>query len=312
MRIRLPEKYINTIKGVHGDKAAEFLQNFNQLIAECEQRYNMYVQEPFDLSYNFVAPAIKKGGQEVVLKVVLSDHEFQAELEALLHMKGKGAVQVIDYDVEKGIMILERLQPGHTLAVLEDDKEATRIAAHVMKKLIVLAPSRSTLPTVVDREESLKRIYHKRNNGFYPIPKESMLEALNIFEYLNTSIEHQYMLHGDLHHFNILKKGDSWAVIDPKGLIGDREYEVVQFMLNKLPGQNLIEFTESRIDIFVDELKLDKERLLLRMYSHAVLATCWTIEDGNFSESFLGTVQIFKELCQKHLCKNVRNKLFLN
>jgi streptomycin 6-kinase len=141
MRIRLPEKYINTIKGVHGDKAAEFLQNFNQLIAECEQRYNMYVQEPFDLSCNFVAPAIKKDGQEVVLKVVLSDHEFQAELEALLHMKGKGAVQVIDHDVKKGIMILERLQPGHTLAVLEDDKEATNC---------------STCDEKVDRSGSIK------------------------------------------------------------------------------------------------------------------------------------------------------------
>ncbi|MFG6494643.1 aminoglycoside phosphotransferase family protein [Fictibacillus sp. UD] len=293
----LPETFIKTITGIHGDKASEWLENFEQLIANCEKRYHLHIQEPFNLSYNFVAPAVRKDGKEVVVKIVLSIHQFETELKALQLMASKSAVKVLEYEAEHGIMILERLYPGHTLAEVDDDEEAAQIAANVMKELIVLAPLHSNLPTVVDRENSLKRIYRNHINGYGPIPKETIEEALHIFGRLNDSIKKQYLLHGDLHHYNILKNGESWVAIDPKGLIGDREYEVVQYLLNKLPENNVEEITEKRIDIFVEKLNLDKERVLLRAYSHAVLATCWTVEDGNYSENFFRTIQMFKNLC---------------
>ncbi len=300
MNIKLPDFFIKTIRGIHAERAEEWLQNFEQLIENCEQRFNLEILEPFDLSYNFVAPAIRKDGREVVVKVVISPKEFQAELKTLQLMKGEGIVEVLESDEEHGIMILERLSPGHTLAEIEDDEEATRIAANVMKKLMVPAPLDSNIPTVVDRENSLKRIYRNHSNENGPISKVTIKEALHIIERLNSSMEEQYLLHGDLHHYNILKNGESWVAIDPKGLIGDCEYEVVQYLLNKLPEGRALEATEKRIDIFVGKLNLDKERVLLRAYSHAVLATCWTIEDGNYSESFFRTIQICKRLCDKN------------
>lgn len=291
----LPETFIKTIIGIHGDKASEWLEDFEQLIAACEKHYHLQIQKPYDLSYNFVAPAIRNDGKEVVVKIVLSRHEFQAERKALQLMKGKNMVKMLEHEVERGILILERLDPGHTLAVLENDEEATLIAANVMKEIMVSAALQSNLPTVIDRENSLKRIYHMKSYG--PIPKEMIEEALHIFTRLNASIDKQYLLHGDLHHYNILKSEESWVAIDPKGLIGDREYEVVQYLLNKLPENDLEKITEKRIDIFVEKLNLDKERVLLRAYSHAVLATCWTVEDGNYSENFFMAIKMFKNLC---------------
>jgi streptomycin 6-kinase len=196
-------------------------------------------------------------------------------------------------------LILERLRPGHTLAELKDDEEAVHVASQIMKKLWVAAPKNSNIETVVDRENSLKRIARQHPNGFGPISKEKMEEALKLFEQLNREMNQPYLLHGDLHHYNILKNGDSWTAIDPKGLIGDREYDVIQYLLNKLPETNVKETIEKRINIFVKELDLDKERLLLRGFSHAVLSTCWTIEDGNFNEKFLLTIEIFQELCKE-------------
>ncbi|KZE69257.1 hypothetical protein AWM68_03035 [Fictibacillus phosphorivorans] len=294
----LPETFIKTIKGIHGDKASAWLENFEQLITDCEKRYHLKIQTPFALSYNFVAPAIRNDGKEVVVKIVLSRHKFQAEQKALQLMKGKSIVKVLEYEVERGIMILERLDPGHTLAELQDDEDATQIAANVMKKNMIPAPLHSNLPTALDRENSLKRIY--KNNGYGPIPKETIEEALHIFAHLNASIDKQYLLHGDLHHYNILKSEESWVAIDPKGLIGDREYEVVQYLLNKLPENEVEKITEKRIDIFVENLNLDKERVLLRTYSHAVLATCWTVEDGNYSENFFRTIHLFRDLCDTY------------
>lgn len=297
--MRLPDKFVNTMKSIHKEKAKEWLKNFDNMIADYEARWELNIQEPFDLSFNFVAPAVRNNGQEVVLKVVLSRKEFLAELEAIKLMNGKGMVELLEYDLNLGVMLLERLTPGHTLAAIEDDEEAARIASQVMKRLWVPAPEKTEIQTVIDRENSLKRITHNNPEGFGPISKETLEEALKIFAELNREITLSYLLHGDLHHYNILKNGNSWTAIDPKGLIGDRE-DVIQYLLNKLPESNVNDIIEKRVDIFVNELNLDKERILLRGFSHAVLSTCWTIKDGNFSETFLNTIQVFRNLCQKY------------
>ncbi|MBH0168078.1 aminoglycoside phosphotransferase family protein [Fictibacillus sp. 18YEL24] len=300
MSYKLPDLFIEQIKGVHGDEASEWLNNFEGLIADCEEMYGLHIQQPFNLSYNFVAPATTSDGSEVVLKVVVDQKEFEAELHALQLLSGESTVKVLAFEKERGIMVLERIRPGQTLAEIEEDDKATLIAANVMKKLMVPAPVDSNLPTVLDRENSLKRIY-QHYNSYHPVSKATIEEALFITEKLNISIDEPYLLHGDLHHYNILANGDFWTIIDPKGLIGDREYEVVQYLLNKLPEHGVEEITEKRIDIFVDVLNLNKERVLLRAYSHAVLATCWTIEDGHVKESFLNTIQVFKHLVRKYI-----------
>jgi streptomycin 6-kinase len=294
--MRLPDKFVQILKNIHKEKAEEWLNNFDKMIAIYEQKWGLSIHDPFDLSFNFVAPAARNNGEEAVLKVVLSDKEFRAELEVLKLMKGKGMVELLEYDLEQGVMILERLRPGYTLAEIKDDEEAAHIATQIMKKLWVAAPKNSKIETVVDRENSLKRIARQHPNGCGPISKEKLEDALKFFEQLNSEINHPYLLHGDLHHYNILKNGDSWTAIDPKGLIGDREYDVIQYLLNKLPETNIKDTIEKRINIFVKELDLDKERVLLRGFSHAVLSTCWTIEDGNFNEKFLRTIEIFQEL----------------
>ena len=40
---------------------------------------------------------------------------------------------MLDVDLEKGILILERLHPGNTLATLDNDVEKTYIAANIAK-----------------------------------------------------------------------------------------------------------------------------------------------------------------------------------
>ncbi|MGD6962492.1 aminoglycoside phosphotransferase family protein [Fictibacillus phosphorivorans] len=303
MSYKLPDTFIKQITGVHGEKASEWLRHFDEMFADCEKNYDLHIQQPFNLSYNFVAPALRSDGSEVVLKIVIDQKEFEAELRALQLLSGESTVKVLAFEKERGIMILERIKPGQTLAEIEDDDQATIIAANVIKKLMIPAPVDSNLPTVLDRKNSLKRIY-QNYNSYLPVSKATIEEAFFITEGLNTSIEKTYLLHGDLHHYNILANGDSWTAIDPKGLIGDREYEVVQYLLNKLPEHGVQEITEKRIDIFVDVLNLNKERVLLRAYSHAVLATCWTIEDGQMQDSFLKTIQVFKNLVSKYIHKD--------
>ncbi len=40
------------------------------------------------------------------------------------------------------------------------------------------------------------------------------------------------LLHGDLHHYNLLQHQDTWLAIDPKGVVGEREFEIGAFLRN--------------------------------------------------------------------------------
>jgi len=296
--VNLSKKFIETIKSVHKENGEKWLSEFDSLINYCENRWTMDILEPYKLSYNFVAPAKLKNGEKVVVKLVVpSDKGYLNEVRALKTFNGNGIARLIDEDVENGVMILECLTPGNQLDTIEDDDEATLIMANVMKKLWVEAPSQSNLPTTLEREHAMNEIYKKYPNGLGPISSEMLSEVAVRFHSLNRTIRKNYLLHGDLHHYNVLSTQDRWLAIDPKGLIGEREYDVIQFLLNKVPKQNRLDVLHRRIQILVNELHLDMERVLLWGYCHSVLSLCWYIEDfGESLDSVKENIQGFKEL----------------
>jgi streptomycin 6-kinase len=61
-----------------------------------------------------------------------------------------------------------------------------------------------------------------------------------------------WVVHGDLHHHNILRHGDRYVVIDPKPYLADREYDVASFLWNPMGNRmDDVELLESRIATFV-------------------------------------------------------------
>lgn len=298
--IPLPNEFVKTIRSVHKENGEQWLNHFNKLIEKCEARWDIQIMPPFPLSYNFVAPAVRRDGKEVVVKLGVPSEEFNAEVNALQLFNGRGMVKIIDVDLQNGILILERLTPGKMLASIEDDAQATRIASRVMKALWVPASDCLQIPTSEQRERALLNIWLENPEGIGPITKEMLQKATGTFTALNRSIERPYLLHGDLHHYNILKTGsDSWAAIDPKGLIGDREYDVIQFLLNRLPTENWSTVIEKRIAFLTEELDLDRQRIYSWGFAHSVLATCWSIEDhGNYDEAFYQAIQYFWDRCR--------------
>ena len=92
------------------------------------------------------------------------------------------------------------------------------------------------------------------------------------------------MLHGDLHHDNILQNGDEYVVIDPKGVIGEPTYEVAAFIRNPMP--ELLNRTDAttiihnRITRFSELFGIPAKRILDWCFVQAVLAWVWALEDG--------------------------------
>ncbi len=93
------------------------------------------------------------------------------------------------------------------------------------------------------------------------------------------------VLHGDLHHDNVLRLGaGGWLAIDPAGIVGEREYETGALLRNPWPG--LLELPhpgrilERRIDQLAEALELDVGRIRGWAYSEAVLAAVWCEQDA--------------------------------
>lgn len=132
------------------------------------------------------------------------------------------------------------------------------------------------------------RCHFGRGTG--PLPPMLVEEAETIFAELVASQNEPVLLHGDLHHFNILAaRRRPWLAIDPKGVVGEPAYDTGALLCNPVellhtpqPGKCL----KRRLDQLSEELDLDRARVRGWGLAQAVLAAYWGWED---------TGQVWKE-----------------
>jgi streptomycin 6-kinase len=191
---------------------------------------------------------------------------------------------LLDADVENGFLLIEMLSPGTRLTNVPDDEEATSIAAQVMKQLWRPVPEVHPFPTVADWARGMARLRAEFNGGSGPYPARLVDEAEMLFSELLGSMSEQVLLHGDLHHANILAASrQPWLSIDPKGVVGEPAYEVGAFLRNPMPGiaarSDVRQILRRRIDQFAEELGFDRARLREWGVAQAVLSAWWSYED---------------------------------
>ncbi|HEX9681405.1 MAG TPA: aminoglycoside phosphotransferase family protein, partial [Anaerolineales bacterium] len=106
---------------------------------------------------------------------------------------------------------------------------------------------------------------------------------------LAASMAEPVLLHGDLHHENILSaEGDRWVAVDPQGVIGEPAYEVGAFLRNPIPEVwtwlELAKIMDRRVEVFIEELGFDRRRLIGWGYAQAVLSAIGSLEERGTSE----------------------------
>ena len=194
---------------------------------------------------------------------------------------GRGMVRLCGRN--PGVLLLERLEPGTPLAILAlngDDEEATWILARTMAAMIPGSPPPG-VPTAAEWGAAFDRYLASDDRA---IPLELVDRARRVYLALCDSQSDVRLLHGDLHHDNILLDTNrGWVAIDPKGVIGELEYEAGAALRNPHTAPGLFTdpaIIERRVACFTQALHLDPARVLGWAFSQAVLAAIWTIEDG--------------------------------
>jgi streptomycin 6-kinase len=219
------------------------------------------------------------------MSVVRKVAESAAALDAHEWFSGDGFVPVLEVDRERGTVVMERIEPGTQLFALlpEREEEATAVAADVMRALWRPPAADHGFPTVRDWGRSL-----------------SGWEAGLFFE-LCDSMGEEVVLHGDLHHFNVLRSGDGrWLAIDPKGVVGERAYEPGAMLRNPHPAlldePDPAGLLRRRSAQLAEALELDLERVRAWAYVQALLSAAWCVEDGWDPSFALAVAEVLEPL----------------
>ena len=222
-----------------------------------------------------------RAGGRVVLKITKRHGDESHSGRILQAFAGNGAARV--YEFETGAVLLERLDPGEQLVNLVkrgEDERATEILAEVMDKLRDHQPP-ADCPTVADWGRGFDRYLQSDD---HQIPRELVLKARNLYQELTASQRTTMLLHGDLQHYNVLLDNErGWVAIDPKGVVGELEYEVGALLRNPVERPQLFANAATvnrRLETLTSLLHLDHTRVLRWSFAQAVLSAIWDVEDG--------------------------------
>jgi streptomycin 6-kinase len=249
-------------------------------VAACVRAWRVGVEQVTETATSILVFGVSDG-RSVVLKVLKHPSDEWHSGAILDAFEGQGSVRV--YEQTAGAMLLERASPGYALVptvVAGADDEATRILAEVIAKMSPRIPPPGT-PTAEDWGAGFDRYIA---SGDSEIPERLVREARRLYFDLCASQQRVRLLHGDLHHGNVVHDATrGWLAIDAKGVVGELEYECGAVLRNPWELREL--FTRpatiaARVRSFARELSLDAGRIRGWAGAQAVLSAIWTIEDG--------------------------------
>lgn len=217
-----------------------------------------------NLSYNYVMTGLQNNTQ-IILKIGCDPKDIIYEANALEIYNQNGCIKLIDKNFEYNALLLERAIPGTSLKNFypENDDGALEISVDVIKKLhSAKIPKNIQMPTVKDWFKDLFETQSQLDQ--YHINK-----ARKIVGHLIKNQTKEVLLHGDLHHDNILLSQHGYLAIDPKGIIGDQAFEIYSFIKNPDPTEILKpkDLMLHRIELFSKYLNIDKNKLREACYA---------------------------------------------
>jgi streptomycin 6-kinase len=279
-----PELTRNVLENWAGE-GARWLAALPELVAAVAGDWDLAVGAPYPLSFNWVAPVTRADRSRAVLKLGVPSGHLSIEAEALRAYGGNGAGRRLAEDAARGALLLERAEPGSPAAALvpDDDEAATTALIGVGRRLHRSVPPRRTLPELSTERESF-RAHLARFPHDDPLPRRMVMRAAGLFDELCASAPERHLLHGDLHHDNVLRaQREPWLAIDPHGVVGDRGYDCGAMLYNPDPDRRddcLLALVPARIDQLADGFELPVDRVVAWGFVMGVLSEVWTAQGG--------------------------------
>lgn len=232
--------------------------------------------EPFQTHSSRLLP-VRHGGDAAMLKIAIAPQEQRAG-RLMVWWDGDGAARVLAHD--DGVLVMERLAGPRSLNAMArggeaGDDEATRILCGALRRLH--APRGPAPGALVPIEQWLADLWPaaESRGGILVRSAEAARRLL-------AAPQDIAVLHGDLHHDNVLDGGArGWLAIDPHALLGERGFDYANIFCN--PEEAGTPITAGRmarrVDVVAKAGGLDRRRLLMWIMAYAGLSAAWYFQD---------------------------------
>ncbi|CAI1501156.1 Aminoglycoside/hydroxyurea antibiotic resistance kinase [Serratia quinivorans] len=251
----------------------------NQALIPYMQRWQLQPDgQAFETHSSLLMP-VRYQGAAAMLKIAREQEEKFGGL-LMCWWQGEGAARVLAWH-QDGIL-LERAQGHLSLAQMVrdgEDRQATAILCQVVARLH--APRAEPLPELIPLDQWFNSLWPaaQAHGGMLRLSATVAAELL-------TSPREQRVLHGDIHHDNVLDFAErGWLAIDPKRLYGERAFDYANIFCNPNYG------IATDPDIFLCRVEqvcrlagLDRQRLLRWILAWAGLSAAWFMEDGEAAD----------------------------
>ena len=222
----------------------------------------------------------ERGAAEVYVKVTRSDSDERLAGRLLQAWRGAPVVGVVA--TSECEQILDRIVPGTLLEATYaelGDAQSLAIIGGIATALRERAAPDLGFPTMRVRGRALRE--GERPTG---IDASTWRKAVGVYVELADSARSCTVVHGDLHHANVLfDRNRGWLAIDPKGVIGDLEYELACALRNPIAQVThwaAPDRVAQRVAFLASTVGADAVRLLRWAFAQSVLAAAWDVEDG--------------------------------
>jgi streptomycin 6-kinase len=244
------------------------------------ERWGLLPDGPSILTANAQLLPVRRDDLPAILKMT-SDEDERRGSALMAWWAGDGAAQVLAFDGHA--LLLERAVGSPTLSERSrdgHDDEAIQTLCAVAARLH--APRRKAHPDLLSLADWFRDLEPAAasRGGFLNQSLAAMRELLS-------SEREATVLHGDLHHDNVLDfgLGRGWLAIDPKGLIGERGFDFAPLFLNPdLAEPSRPVATDQarflhRLQLVAELGKLDCRRLLKWILAWSGLSSVWSTDD---------------------------------
>lgn len=219
---------------------------------------------------------VRRAGAPAMLKIA-HEPEERAGARLMVWWGGEGAARVLAH--EGDALLMERATGDRSLAAMAragEDDEASRILCAAAAGLH--APRDRTPPELVPLAHWFRALEPAAaaHGGI-------LARADAVARELLAAPREVVVLHGDLHHDNVLDFGArGWLAIDPKGLVGERGFDFANLFCNPDLGTAIAPGRLARqADVVAAAAGLERGRLLRWVLAYAGLSAAWSLEDGD-------------------------------
>jgi streptomycin 6-kinase len=270
-----------------GDEGRRYLQALPERVTSVCRDWSLTLGRAYPMTFHWVSEVRRTDGTSAVLKLgPTGSADTAAEVASLRHFAGQGAVRLLAHDSARGAMLLEQARPGTTATSVATDLVATAAIITVLRQLH-RPPTVDTalLPELGERNRRSFVDHLRRYPGDDPFPRRLVTRALGLCRELCADAAPRVVLHGDLHHDNVLRDSDgrqAWLAIDPHGVVGDPVAEAGAMLYNPDPSRRdpqLTRLVPARVEQLADGMGTSCERVVAWGFVQAVLSEVWTAEE---------------------------------